>query len=147
MANVTADMILSFQADEVTGTVQERRVWKNPSPDDDFGEQMISIDLSDADEVTINIGVGTESYTGSVILPVDSTPKTVYMNSVYQNNRVFTVRPDGVQCGNGEQTQGSGWQTNNNVVKPISIYSRKIIGGGYRIEMPLRISCGRRCAA
>lgn len=130
MANVTADMILSFQADEVTGTVQERRVWKNPNPEDNFGAQMIDIDLSDADEVTINIGVSTKSYTGSIILPVDSIQKTIYNNSVYPNNRTFTVRPDGVQCGAGYQTQGDGWRANNSVVKPMTIYSRKIIGGG-----------------
>ena len=126
-------------------------VWENASPASEFGAQDLSLPaMQGFDAVEIQFGAGSSSVTGNVRLDIGAnTPKAVFDNTTYPNRRHVAVYDSHILFGDAEQYSGNKWSIENDVVKPLVIYARKIIGGGRAIVNMLcsRILTGRRCAA
>ena len=100
------------------GGASIKKVWKNASIESAFGAQTLKISAT-ADYILILTNRGV-----TIVVPKNAGKIIYYGSEAYPNQRGFTYTDNSLAVTIGE-VLNSGWQTNNNVLKPWYIFEIK----------------------
>lgn len=133
--------------------VKQFLLWTNPSPQNAFNAQTLSLDLSEFDAVEVIFRTGTSTsdrYTLPAVRVDIGNTGVIFNTTAYNSERRFTVNTTGIVFTNALYYASYGnWSgSSTNALIPYKIYGLKSEGGGLSLVDKLHtffLSFIRRC--
>lgn len=124
------------------------KLWENASPSSAFAAQTIPLDTEGYEEALV-LPMSTNGLNGAFIVRKNED-RVLYSAGGHPLQRRYELTDSGLTVQAGDILVDSGWQTNNQAMKPYIIYGLKfLLGGGYRIARFIKslfFHMERRCA-